>query len=66
MPLFEFRCVKCGLEFEKLVRSAAAIDHVICPMCAGGEVEQQLSSFASPARSGSSAATSSGCKPSGG
>jgi putative FmdB family regulatory protein len=66
MPLFEFRCVKCDVEFEKLVRSSSAIDQVICPMCGSREVEQQLSGFASPARSGSSTAMSSGCKPSGG
>jgi putative FmdB family regulatory protein len=65
MPLYEFRCVKCGAEFEKLVRSATA-DKVTCPACGGSEVEQQFSSFASRAGTPSGSGGSSGCKPSGG
>ena len=36
MPLFDFRCKKCGNEFEKL---AKRVEDVFCPKC-GGEVSR--------------------------
>jgi putative FmdB family regulatory protein len=66
MPLYEFRCAECGAEFEKLVRRAGAYDNVACPVCESRSVEEMLSTFASPAKAGSSKVSSSGCRPSGG
>ena len=47
MPLFEFECVECHESFEELVRSATAVDGVICPECGSGQVRKKISTFAS-------------------
>ncbi|MDD3642267.1 MAG: zinc ribbon domain-containing protein [Candidatus Krumholzibacteria bacterium] len=54
MPLFEFRCRRCGRRFEELVLSPA--QSVACPDCGSDEVEKEFSTFSS----------SGGCRPSGG
>jgi len=46
MPLYEYRCEKCGQSFEKLRRMSAADEGVECPYCESEEVERLLSSFA--------------------
>lgn len=56
MPIYEFRCGKCGREFEKLVFSHTG--RVTCPGCSSPRVERKLSAFAMK--------TSSGFKPSSG
>jgi putative FmdB family regulatory protein len=33
MPLFEFLCLECGLQFEKLVGRAGSRGRDHCPMC---------------------------------
>jgi putative FmdB family regulatory protein len=42
VPIYEYHCLACGEQFEKLVygRSAAA-----CPRCASDEVSRLLSKF---------------------
>ncbi len=68
MPLYEFDCPGCGRTFEKLVRSASAVDQVVCPLCGNQHVKKKLSTFA--VRGGvslpSSAAAGSSCAPGGG
>jgi len=58
MPIFEYRCLKCGSRFEKLLKSGN-VDEIVCPDCDSTEVEKKLSVFGT----GSSAAP--GCSPSG-
>lgn len=41
MPLYEYRCKKCGHQFEK-IQSFSAPDEKECPVC-GGEVERLIS-----------------------
>jgi len=41
MPLYEYRCKKCGHHFEK-IQSFSAPDEKECPEC-GGEVERLIS-----------------------
>ncbi len=65
MPIFEFACLDCGVEFEKLVRRAGLIAEVVCPVCSSKKVEEKISAFASIAKS-SSAGASGSCAPSGG
>jgi putative FmdB family regulatory protein len=50
MPIYEYRCLACGHQFEQLVRGASQPS---CPTCQAREVERLLSSFgvASEARS---------------
>jgi len=44
VPIYEFKCRKCGSEFEELVFGSA--EGVACPECASAEVERLMSAFA--------------------
>jgi len=56
MPMFEFKCSKCGHEFEELVFSTTPYS-VRCPVCESPEVEKKISAFSS----GGSQKSSGGC-----
>lgn len=43
MPIYDFKCNKCAVEFEELVFSG---DRVACPGCGSADVARQLSAFA--------------------
>jgi putative FmdB family regulatory protein len=43
MPIYEYRCLACGHQFEALVR---ANDTPICASCQSPELERLLSMFA--------------------
>jgi putative FmdB family regulatory protein len=45
MPIYEYRCDKCGAQFEELTSSADAAQ-VRCRRCASGRVTRLLSTFA--------------------
>jgi putative FmdB family regulatory protein len=64
MPLFEFSCLECGLEFESLVLKYSEISDIKCPACNGKKLEEKVSSFASVSKAGTSSASN--CSPSGG
>ncbi len=57
MPLFDFRCSRCGERFEALVKSGQR--GVPCPRCGAGDAEKLLSTFA--LRTGGSGGGGSGC-----
>jgi len=44
MPIFEYRCRKCGNEFEELVRSSS--EKICCPKCDSAKVAKKMSVFA--------------------
>jgi len=44
MPLFEYRCRKCGAQMELLVNSSEAKPE--CPECGSGQMEKLASTFA--------------------
>ena len=46
MPIFDYHCTGCGLDFERLVRSAD--ERVECPECRSAKVSKQLSVVAAP------------------
>jgi predicted nucleic acid-binding Zn ribbon protein len=55
MPLYEYRCQRCGARFERLIRSAATAGTggaggqqpaIVCPECASEQVERLLSALA--------------------
>lgn len=44
MPIYEYRCGKCGAEFERLFLSVKQIPtEIVCPTCQGTEVQRLLS-----------------------
>ena len=65
MPIFEFACRDCSVEFEKLVRQAGVISEAVCPVCGSRKVDEKISAFASISK-GSSTTSSGSCAPSGG
>ncbi|MBN2061731.1 MAG: zinc ribbon domain-containing protein [Deltaproteobacteria bacterium] len=44
MPIFEFRCVKCGNIFEKLFMKSEEEVEISCPECKSREFERVVSS----------------------
>lgn len=56
MPLYEFHCLKCEKDFEKLVPSSSREVH--CPDCGTPEIEKKFSTFG--IKSGSSFSSSMG------
>ena len=64
MPLFEFRCKKCGKKFEELVMSATKDEKLNCPHCGSTRVEKLISTFAAGATYGDKGGTDSSCAPS--
>jgi putative FmdB family regulatory protein len=57
MPLYEYRCEKCGNRFEKLRRMQDADKDIECPQCESEEVERLLSSFATSNQCGAGSGT---------
>jgi len=61
MPIFEYKCQKCGHDFEELVLTNGKIK---CPKCATLKVEKKFSPFSRIGRAtkpGSSPAGCGGC-----
>lgn len=63
MPIFEYKCLKCESEFERLVFGASSENGIHCPDCQSKEVERLFSSFNGVSRSsdGTTRSMSSGC-----
>lgn len=53
MPLYEYKCKKCGNKFEKLVSMSKADDPMECPKCKSDESERLLSTFSASVGSNS-------------
>jgi putative FmdB family regulatory protein len=47
MPIYEFKCKKCGNLFESLCFRSNGEDKSPCPSCGAEESEKQLSIFSS-------------------
>lgn len=62
MPLFEFRCKQCDMEFEELCLSNRDVEQVSCPECQSGDVTKLLSVFGIHSRGGNSKSLSNGSK----
>jgi len=50
MPIYEYRCQKCGARFDLLMRSMADRQAVICPQCGSEAVEKAVSLCAAGSR----------------
>lgn len=46
MPIYEYKCQRCGASFELLRRFSDADRDLICPECRSEEVKRLVSSFA--------------------
>jgi putative FmdB family regulatory protein len=45
MPIYEYRCEKCGKDFDLFVRSATQQSEPECPRCGSTEVKKAVSLF---------------------
>jgi putative FmdB family regulatory protein len=45
MPLYEYSCKDCGIEFEALVLSARMLEQIDCPKCLSKSIELLASTF---------------------
>ncbi|UCH34030.1 MAG: zinc ribbon domain-containing protein [Armatimonadota bacterium] len=64
MPIYEFRCAKCGHEFEALCRIGSNGRGVACPQCSGKRLKRLMSAFAARSggrTAGAATASSSSC-----
>lgn len=50
MPIYEYRCQKCGEESEILVRNSA--EKPVCPKCGSKQLAKQFSVFAAAGKPG--------------
>lgn len=58
MPIFEYKCLDCGANFEKLQRKSGS-ELPPCPCCGSEQTQKEFSSFASIGDSKSTASISS-------
>jgi putative FmdB family regulatory protein len=61
MPLYEFRCQKCGTEFEHIVFTNDK-GPVACPKCGETRTERLLSVFSSTSGADSAVGAGSSCR----
>ncbi len=59
MPIFNYKCMKCGELFEKFTGVIAEEDELKCPECSNKNVEKVLSTFSVGGGRKSSASASS-------
>lgn len=55
MPIYEFRCIECSRDFEKLCNAGISPDEIECPACGRRGVNRKLSSFSFTGRGRSGA-----------
>jgi len=46
MPIFEYKCQKCGETFESFIRRTTAATPPVCPACGSQDAERLFSVFA--------------------
>ncbi|MDB9823053.1 zinc ribbon domain-containing protein [Deltaproteobacteria bacterium] len=69
VPIYEYKCNKCGNSFEQIVFPSDDEGKFECPSCGDKDINRLVSSFSSGSSgSGESlgSSISSGCSPSGG
>ena len=66
MALYEYRCSKCGSDFDKFVSMHKVEIKIKCPTCGSARVKRKLSSFATMSASSGKASAPSACNSGGG
>ena len=61
MPIYEYYCPDCEIEFEKLVRLSEADATPECPECGGRHAQKKLSTFATSGGSTGRGVAASSC-----
>ncbi|MBL0224483.1 MAG: zinc ribbon domain-containing protein [Geobacteraceae bacterium] len=59
MPIFEYSCITCGCQFEKLQKDSNS-QPTGCPACGSAEIKKEFSTFSSAGAVSSSKACFSG------
>ena len=66
MPMYEFKCRKCGADFEELATPAEVeAGEVVCSECGSKQVDRQMSTFASGGDISTGSSLGGGCGSSG-
>jgi len=47
VPIYEYRCKRCGERLEVLQRLGSGPEGLACPRCGGDVLEREVSTFAS-------------------
>jgi len=66
MPIYEYRCAGCGVEFEEVRLSSAADDPCACPQCGHGRAKRLLSTFTTGGTKSGGTSSGGACGTSGG
>lgn len=61
MPIYEFKCRKCGEAFEILFRSGDDKEGVACPKCRSKRTQRLMSAFSGKVGGASSGSSCGGC-----
>lgn len=61
MPIYEYKCTKCGHQFELIQPVKGEEKTVICPLCGDGHTEKLISPFSCAGNKESSPSSSFGC-----
>jgi putative FmdB family regulatory protein len=65
MPIYEYRCKRCGKISEKFLRSSQDEGSLSCAFCGEKDLKRQFSCFSSGSASvGGLGSKATGCKPS--
>jgi putative FmdB family regulatory protein len=46
MPIFEYHCLRCGVQFQKLILKKEEEDEALCPKCTGRQLKKLISRVA--------------------
>ncbi len=63
MPIYEFKCKKCGEEFEQILFASDREEAVACPVCKSKQTRKLMSAFAG-GKSGCGSCSATSCAPS--
>jgi putative FmdB family regulatory protein len=61
VPIYEYYCADCNVEFDKLVKLSEASVVQDCPECGGRHTQKKLSTFATSGSSTSKGVAASSC-----